>query len=184
MKNKKEFLSQKEKRILKEIAKKTIEEFIKFKKIPDFNIKNKKLNQPLGAFVTLKKNSNLRGCIGVILSFGKPLWKIVQDMAITSATQDPRFEPIKEEELKELEYEISVIFNFKKIDSIDKIILGKHGVLVVYENYSGVFLPQVAKEENWNLEEFLDNLMLKAGLPEKFWQKEKLDFYTFEAEIF
>jgi len=179
-----DFLTKEDKEELLKIAKESVENFVKFGKKPDFKIKSKNLNIPLGAFVTLKKNGQLRGCIGKILSFKEPLWKVVSEMAIAAATEDPRFEPVSEKELKDLEFEISVIFNYKKINSIKEIEIGKHGVHVISGFYSGLFLPQVATEYNWTLEELLDNLMLKAGLPPKYWKDHKLDFYTFEAIVF
>lgn len=165
------------------IAKNSIESFIKEKKIPEFKINSPKLKEKRGVFVTLKKAGELRGCIGCMAG-DRPLYQQVSQMALAAALDDPRFPAVAEDELPELEYEVSVLSPLKKINSLKEIQLGVHGVQAVAGLNSGLFLPQVAMENKWDLETFLDNLMLKAGLRAGYWRESPVDFYIFEAEVF
>ena len=138
----------------------------------------------MGAFVTLHKAGKLRGCIGNIIGRG-PLYATVCDMAIQSATSDPRFNPVTKNELDEIDIEISVLSPLERIYEPDKIIMGKHGVLVKRGFSSGVYLPQVATETGWTRDEFMDSLCAqKAGLPRDSWKKGECDIYIFSAEVF
>ena len=107
-------------------------------------------------------------------------------MAISSATQDPRFKPVTVDELKEIEVEISVLSKPRKIQDIAEIELGKHGVIVSQgPSHQGVFLPQVADETGWNKEQFLSILCSqKAGLPADAWKNPKTSIEIFTAEVF
>jgi len=176
-------LNEKEQKELLTIARESVESFVKTGVIPDFKATSEKLKKNQGAFVTIKKNGQLRGCIGYTAQ-DRPLYQVVSQMAVAAAVQDYRFAPINTQELSELEYEISVLSPLKKINSPDKIQLGKHGVQAVAGKKSGLFLPQVATENNWDLETFLDQLMLKAGLWPDYWKKYPVDFYIFTAQIF
>ncbi len=178
-------LTEEQKNVLRQIAKQTVETYILEGKIPEFNIKDKRLNWREGVFVTLKKNGKLRGCIGQIIPGDKPLWKVVRDMAIEAATQDPRFQPVSKEELNDLEYEISVLSKPQKIDDWKKIQLEKHGVIVRRGFNSGVFLPQVAEETDWTLEEFLSHLCYgKAGLEPECYKDPQTELFIFTAQVF
>ncbi len=180
-----QILTNEQKNILRNIAKQTVETYILEGKIPEFDIRDERLNWHEGAFVTLKKHGKLRGCIGQIVPQNKPLWKVVRDMAIEAATQDPRFQPVSREELNDLEYEISVLSEPKKINDWKKIQLGKHGVIVRRGFNSGVFLPQVAEETGWNLEEFLSHLCSgKAGLEPECYKDPQTELFIFTAQIF
>ncbi|MDD5146644.1 MAG: AmmeMemoRadiSam system protein B [Candidatus Pacebacteria bacterium] len=137
-----------------------------------------------GVFVTLKKHEQLRGCIG---NFNPPigLAKNIQEMALSAAFNDPRFTPLEKSELKDLEIEISVLSPMQKTTDPNIIKVGKHGVYVKKGLRSGVFLPQVAIEQGWDREEFLDNLCEgKAGLPRTCWQDGSCDLYIFTAQVF
>jgi len=164
------------------IARSSIEGFLKEGKVPKFEISSEKLREKRGTFVTIKKQGQLRGCIGCMVG-DNPLYQIVSQMAIAAALEDPRFPPVTKNELPELEYEISVLGPLKKVNSPKEIQLGVHGVQVVAGYNTGLFLPQVATENDWGLETFLDNLMLKAGLPLEYWKNNPVDFYVFEAEV-
>ena len=135
-----------------------------------------------GAYVTLHENGRLRGCIGH-LSGDYPLYKMVEEMAISAALHDPRFYPVTPNELPMLDIEISVLSPLHKISDISEIVLGKHGILIQQGHNSGVYLPQVATETGWTLDEYLGHCSHdKAGLP---WDGYKMaDIYTFTAEIF
>jgi AmmeMemoRadiSam system protein A len=143
---------------------------------------NSTLQQPRGAFVTLKKKGELRGCIGRMIG-DEPLVKIVGVMAIQAAFNDRRFNQLTADELSDIEIEISVLTPMKKVSRVGDIVVGRDGVLINKDGYSAVFLPQVATEQKWNREEMLDNLCLKAGLTAGCW-KEKTQFSTFQAVVF
>ena len=174
-----------QKRLL-EIAKQSVEDYINNKKTPDFTESDPILNQYLGAFVTLKENKELRGCIGVFTGdIEEPLYRIVAEMAISAAVDDPRFNPVIKNELSKLEYEISVLSPLQKVGSWKEIELGKHGVRIRNGSKSGVFLPQVATENNWDLDTFMNTLCTqKAGLPADCWKDPKTEIYVFTAQVF
>lgn len=176
-------LTEEEKKELLRIAKRSVESFVKTGKVPEFEVGSERLKEKRGAFVTLKENGRLRGCIGHLVA-NLPLYKVVSQMAISAAVKDPRFFPVTKEELDTLKYEISVLSPLRKINSLKEIELGKHGVLAVARDHSGVLLPQVATENHLDLETFLDNLMLKAGLSPNYWKENSIDFYVFEVEVF
>ena len=172
-----------QKELLK-IARETLESYLKDKKIPDIKIGDEVLNKELGVFVTLKKDDFLRGCIGEFEP-KEPLYKLVQKKVIDAAVNDPRFDPLKSNELPEIEIEISILSPQQKIDDWKKIELGKHGVVVQKGSKGGTFLPQVASESNWNLEEFLSHLCSdKAGLPANCYKDPDTDIYIYIAEVF
>jgi AmmeMemoRadiSam system protein A len=142
------------------------------------------LLKEMGAFVTLHEHGQLRGCIGNLMG-QEPLYLTVRDMAVEAAVGDPRFPAVELSEAKELEIEISVLSPMERIDSVDKIELGKHGVLVKRGFRSGVFLPQVATETGWSKEEFLSHLCAgKAGLSPDAWKDKATEIYIFSAEVF
>ena len=139
------------------------------------------LNDEAGVFVSIYVNDELRGCIGNFAQ-GDTLNNLLQRVAV-SATRDHRFEHLKKDELDEMELEISVLSPLKKIDSVDEIELGKHGIYIKKGLNSGTFLPQVAKKTGWNLQEFLGHCARdKAGLGWEGWKDAKI--YTYEASVF
>ncbi len=160
-----------------------METYIKTGERKDYKIDDPVLNREMGAFVTLHKGGQLRGCIGNIVGRG-PLYLTVRDMAIESSTNDPRFPPVTASELKDIDVEISVLSEPKKTTDPDEIIMGKHGVIVKSGFRSGVYLPQVATETGWSKEEFMTSLCAhKAGLPPDAWKKGQAEIYLFTAEI-
>lgn len=173
-----------DKTILLEIARNTINEYIRNDKI--ITIEENELSSLLktkcGAFVTLHKNNMLRGCIG---RFGEtePLFSIVQEMAISACSKDPRFPKVRKDELKQLNIEISVLTPLTKIESIKDFVLKKHGIYIKKGNLSGTFLPQVANETEWTKEEFLGHCSRdKVGIGWEGWKNAEL--YIYEAIIF
>jgi AmmeMemoRadiSam system protein A len=177
-------LDDKDKKELLSIARNTIIEYVKNGKTPEIN--EKKLSPTLktncGAFVTLKKHGDLRGCIGRF-DANEPLYKVVQEMAIASSTQDYRFKPVETGEIQELEIEISVLTPMRRINSIDEIELGKHGIYIRKGFSSGTFLPQVATETGWTKEGFLGHCAQdKAGIGWDGWKDAEL--YVYEALVF
>ncbi|MEJ2200836.1 MAG: AmmeMemoRadiSam system protein A, partial [Desulfuromonadaceae bacterium] len=164
-------LTPKEKAILLDIARKTIvnhvqtgDNYIEPREEKALNIRN-------GCFVTIKQNGELRGCIGNFQS-ELPLFKEVAEMARASATKDPRFYPMKEADLDNFSIEISVLSPLQKINDIEEIIIGKHGIYLEKGYYRGVLLPQVATEHNWDRTTFLKQTCIKAGLATNAWQAE------------
>ncbi|MFC1808302.1 AmmeMemoRadiSam system protein B [Candidatus Omnitrophota bacterium] len=178
------FLSKEQKEKLLFIARKTLESYIRDKKMPEFDEKDPLLNEEMGAFVTLHKNGKLCGCIGNMIGRG-PLHATIRDMSIASSTQDHRFSSVKADELDDIDIEISVLSPMEKIDDPDKIIMGKHGVMVREGIRSGVYLPQVATETGWDRDEFMNSLCVyKAGIPATSWKDGTCDIYIFSAEVF
>ncbi|MDD4951694.1 MAG: AmmeMemoRadiSam system protein A [Desulfovibrionaceae bacterium] len=141
------------------------------------------LSAPSGAFVTLKKNGVLRGCIGR-LSADAPLYLAVVRMARAAAFEDPRFPPLDPAEFKDLSFEISVISPFKRIKDIAEVRVGEHGLLMRRGFRSGLLLPQVPGEWGWDRDEFLEHTCLKAGLPGDCWRDPSTEIYVFTAEVF
>lgn len=135
-----------------------------------------------GAFVTLRKHGQLRGCIGLMAS-QMPLHQTIARMARAAAFDDPRFSPLQRNELSEIDIEISIITPMRRIHSIDEFQLHKHGIFIQKGQRSGTFLPQVADEVNWTKEEFLGHCSRdKAGLGWDGWRQAEL--YVYEAIVF
>ncbi|KPK85874.1 MAG: hypothetical protein AMS27_06360 [Bacteroides sp. SM23_62_1] len=177
-------LQEQDKKILLEIARSTLEEYIWERTIPEIDRSQLSdiLLKPAGAFVTLNKDGNLRGCIGRF-NPGEPLYKVIQDMTVSSSTKDYRFTPVIPPELKDIEIEISVLTPLQKIDNIDEIELGKHGIYIKKGFQSGTFLPQVADKTGWTKEEFLSHCARdKAQIGWDGWKE--ADIYIYEAIIF
>ena len=136
-----------------------------------------------GAFVTLHKHGQLRGCIGNFMS-RQPLQKTVEEMAEAAACQDPRFPPLAREELADIDLEISVLSPLRRIEDVNEIQVGVHGIYMVSPRGRGVLLPQVATEYGWDRRTFLENTCLKAGLNPGCWQDEDVEILIFSAEVF
>jgi AmmeMemoRadiSam system protein B/AmmeMemoRadiSam system protein A len=165
------------------IARQTIAHFLETGGFPHILVTRPALFQERGAFVTLKKHGELRGCIGHLIG-DRPLYLVVQNVAVSAAVADQRFPPVTEEELSGLEIEISVLSPLKQVESVDQIQVGLHGVIIRRGLNQAVYLPQVAPEQGWGREEMLQNLCLKAGLSKDEWKKEGTLFYVFTAEVF
>lgn len=177
-------LSAKDKEDLLQIARTTMNQYVTGHTLPDFDSRDysDKLLQPAGAFVTIQKDGALRGCIGQFEP-SNSLYLVVKEMAVSSSTKDYRFLPVKPEELPDLNIEISVLSPMRKISSIDEIILGKHGIYIVKGDQSGTFLPQVATQTGWDLEEFLGHCAQdKARLGWDGWKDAEI--FIYEAFIF
>jgi AmmeMemoRadiSam system protein A len=140
------------------------------------------LAAPCGAFVTLHRHGQLRGCIGHMIGEG-PVGELIAELGIAAGTQDPRFEPVTEHELSELVYEISVLSPMVRTRA-EEVTPGVHGLYIRRGRNAGVLLPQVATEWGWNREEFLAQTCGKAGLPEDAWQDPRTEISTFTAQVF
>lgn len=176
-------LSDEEKEELMKIAKETIHCAVKGEKIPDFAIKNELLKENRGAFVTITKEGDLRGCIGYSFPVDS-LYKVVSEVAQSAALHDPRFPPLTEEELNDIEIEISVLTPLEEVKDVSEIEVGKHGLLIEKYGYKGLLLPQVAAEYNWDREKFLEQTCYKAGLDRNAWKEPDTVIKKFSAEIF
>jgi hypothetical protein len=173
-----------EKQELLKIARTSVETAVREKKLYQVPTDEPEaLRNARGAFVTLKEHGNLRGCIGY-MSPMKPLAETVRDVAAFAALEDHRFRPVSEGELGILEYEISVLSPLRKVEDISQIHVGQHGLLIREGEYEGVLLPQVPTEEGWDRNTFLDQVCVKAGLPDKAWKDEDADLFMFTALVF
>ncbi len=140
-------------------------------------------NEKRGVFVTLKKNEELRGCIGYPLPV-KELLDAVIDNAQAAAFNDPRFPPLQPEELDQVLIEISVLTVPKKVGSPDEVEVGRDGIIISTSYCRGLLLPQVPVEQHWNRQQFLDYGCLKAGLPLAYWRSHPVTIETFQAQVF
>jgi hypothetical protein len=173
-----------EKQELLKIARTSVETAVREKKLYTVPADEPEaLRDARGAFVTLKEHGELRGCIGY-MSPVKPLAETVRDVAAYAALEDRRFSPVTTGELGILEYEISVLSPLRKVEDINQIHVGEHGLLIRKGDYEGVLLPQVPTEEGWNRSTFLEQVCVKAGLPEQTWKDEDADLFMFTALVF
>ncbi len=140
------------------------------------------LAEPRGAFVTLKRDGRLRGCIGYVEP-SYPLGEAVARAAVAAAFEDPRFLPLSREELPGLEIEVSALTPPEPVSDLSRIEVGRHGLIAERGFKRGLLLPQVPLEYGWGLKEFLENTCLKAGLERDCWMGDTR-FYAFEAEVF
>lgn len=167
-----------------QLARQVITDKLEVKTFPKIIIDDQVMKEKRGVFVTLKKQGNLRGCIGLIEGI-KPLNKALPEMAQASAFEDPRFSPLTQSELSEIKIEISILTPLQKISDPYKIRLGVDGVVISDGYRKGVFLPQVATETGWNLEEFMGTLCeQKANLPKTAWQTKNVQIVIFQSESF
>jgi len=137
-----------------------------------------------GAFVTLKRNGRLRGCIGT-LECRRPLPEEIARVAVSAAREDPRFAPLAASELDGLEVEVSILGPLEPIDPFDEraFDIGRHGLVVEHGFCRGLLLPQVATEWGWDREQFLVQTCIKAGLPRDAW-RDGAKVYRFTGEVF
>ena len=179
-----EYLSEDDKAVLLDLARKAVESIVKEKKLLSVQAPaGERLRANGAAFVTLHKNGNLRGCIGR-MEAAAPLYETVVRMAAAAATSDPRFRPVTVDELEDIRIEISVNTPLRPVAGYEEIVMGRHGVVVASGVRRGVFLPQVATETGWSKEEFLENLCAqKAGLrPDAYKNGARLS--VFESIVF
>lgn len=176
--------------LIVEIARKNMEKFVKEgetidpdeKELPEY------FEEKKGVFVTLKKNGDLRGCIG--LPYPDKKFKDALMRASSQSTRDPRFPDLREEELEDVKIEVTVLTKPEEIEitnleeAEDKIEIGRHGLIIKKGGRSGLLLPQVAPENNFDVKGFLEALCRKAGLPRNSWREKGTKIQRFEAEIF
>lgn len=176
-------LSEEQKSFLLGIARKTVVSYVKDRSKPGFDVKDPLLLEKGAAFVTLKIDDNLRGCIGHTEAH-IPLWECVRDMAVAACSQDPRFPPVTKEDLAVLSYEITVLTPMQKVESIDDILVGRDGLMMEKGFNRGLLLPQVPVEWGWNRDEFLSHTAQKAGMPMDAWKDGSVTIYSFQGLVF
>ena len=136
-----------------------------------------------GLFVTLHKNGQLRGCIGYIQPYNT-LYLSLIDLAQMAAFKDPRFKPVTKDEYPELDYEISILSELYPVTDYNEITVGRDGLIVIHQSRSGLLLPQVATQYNWDRDTFLRQTCHKAGLDASLLKDQKTQVLRFEAEVF
>ncbi|MCX5801885.1 MAG: AmmeMemoRadiSam system protein B [Candidatus Eisenbacteria bacterium] len=172
-----------EKKKLLSIARSSIAASLGGEPLPEFSVTEPKLKIPCGAFVTLRREGSLRGCIGRFVA-DRPLYEVVSRMAVAAATEDSRFRPVSLPELSKIDIEISVLSPLKKMSDVKELELGKHGIYIVKGARSGCYLPQVADETGWSKDEFLNHCCAeKAGLEPDAWKRDA-DVFLFTAVVF
>ncbi len=165
------------------IARRSVSSYVVTRSKPAFEIEDELLLQKGAAFVTLKIDNNLRGCIGHTEAH-VPLWECVRDMAIAAASQDPRFPPVDESELERLSYEVTVLTPLQPVEDVNKIQIGRDGLMMQKGPYRGLLLPQVPVEWCWDREQFLQHTAQKAGLPMDAWKDKGVTIFKFQGIIF
>lgn len=175
-------LSLEEKENLLKLARKTIEEKLFGKSEITINKNFDILNEKRGAFVTLHKQGNLKGCIGYIFA-QDTLYNTIIEMAEAAAFRDPRFMPLTKDEYPDIDIEISVLSPLEKTSDWKEVEVGRHGIIISKGFNKGVLLPQVATEYNWDTETFIKHGCMKAGLPADEYQR-GIEIEVFEAIVF
>jgi AmmeMemoRadiSam system protein A len=169
-------------RFLLKLARDAIRYRLESEKSLPITVEEGSLKEKRGAFVTLKRGDELRGCIGYPLP-EDPLYLTIMEAAVLAATHDHRFPPLTLEELPEIRIEISVLTLPHKIDNVSEIVLGEHGIIVSQGLNRGLLLPQVPVEWDWDLDTYLQHGCLKAGLESDAWKK-GAEIQVFSALVF
>lgn len=179
-------LTESEKKTLLEIARNAIKAKLFSEAEPEVSPDKltSTLKESLGAFVTITINGQLRGCVGRFMPT-EPLYKVVESMAVAAAFSDTRFSPLSKQEYPEIEIEISALGPLQRINDINEIVIGKHGVYVKKGMRSGTLLPQVPEGRGWTVEDFLGYTSRdKAGIGWNGWKDKDAEIYVYEAVVF
>ncbi len=175
-------LSETDQQLLLKTARSSIYEYLSDRAPRLPNVTSGVLTEPRGAFVSIHKDGQLRGCIGNVHP-SMPLIRTISECAITAAVGDPRFLPVTLSELLQVDIEISILSPMEKIESIESIEIGRDGLLITKRNARGLLLPQVATSYGWSREKFLAETCRKAGLSPGDW-KEDATIFRFTAHVF
>ena len=177
--------------LLIQLARKAIEAVIKGQDIRDIK-ETSEFEKKRGVFVSIYIEKKLRGCVGIPYPI-MPLGKAVIEAAQAAAFEDPRFPPVSEEEFRNIRIEISVLTHpamieteeaRKREDILRDIEVGRDGLIVKHSGFTGLLLPQVAVEQRWNAQKFLEQTCIKAGISPKDWKGKDCKIYKFQAQIF
>jgi len=175
-------LNEAERSELLAVARRTLELYLSSGKTPAIETAAAALLERCGAFVTLHRGPHLRGCIGTFEA-RDTLIDTVQRMAVAAASSDPRFSAVKADELEGITLEISALTPLRPAGA-EEIEVGTHGIFITRGYSRGVLLPQVATENGWDRETFLEHTCLKAGLPPDAWKEPGTKIEIFSAEVF
>ncbi len=176
-------LTEEEKKELLRIARRSIKAAVEELPTEKLKLTNRSFLEPRGVFVTLRLKGELRGCIGYVEP-RLPLAAAVEELAVKSAFEDPRFYPVSFDEVDSISIEISVLSPLKKISDVHEIEVGRDGLVIELGSRRGLLLPQVAVEYNWDREEFLSYTSQKAGLPSTAWKDKKAEIFSFTTDSF
>lgn len=176
-------LTEEEKKELLRMARTCLEFAVKGIPMTTAKATNPSFRTLRGVFVTLRLKGELRGCIGYVEP-RLPLGVAVEELAVKSAFEDPRFYPVSSDEVDLIEIEISILSSLKKISDVAEIEVGRDGLVIELGSRRGLLLPQVAVEYHWNREEFLAYTSQKAGLPSTAWKDKKAEIFTFTTDSF
>lgn len=176
-------LSSQERQRLLRLARTTVADDLASRPESPFEPSPGAMCEPRGAFVTLKIDGTLRGCIGHVIA-AEPLWRSVRDNARSAAFSDPRFPPLEQRELIAVRFGISALTPLVPIDGPHQVQVGRHGLMVRRGAARGLLLPQVAAELGWTRAQFLSHTCRKAGLAADAWRDGDLELRVFEAEVF
>lgn len=174
-------LSEDERRAILELARQSLREAVCQHRILSSFPMDGIFGSVCGVFVSLHVEGKLRGCIGMIEP-NEPLGMSIAQCAASAALHDPRFAPMREEEVEHTDIEVSVLSPLQVIRA-EEIKIGKHGLLIEQGRHRGLLLPQVATEHGLNAERFLEETCRKAGLPRDAWKSEEIAIYGFTSEI-
>ncbi len=175
-------LTNAEKSELLRIARATLREFLNSGRIPPGKPHRQSLLEDAEVFVTLMRQRALRGCIGT--QTPRPIYRVIQETVIAAASRDPRFDPVTKDELDDITIEISVLGDYTTIQTPDQIQLGQHGLIIQQGNQSGLLLPQIPNQHNWDAKTFLEQVAIKAGLAADAWKASDTTTQAFTAQIF
>jgi AmmeMemoRadiSam system protein A len=176
------FLSEDDRRFLLELARRAIAEAVSLRRPVETIPRGGVFSDKRGVFVTLHVSGRLRGCIGVVEAF-EPLGEAVVRCATGAALHDPRFPPVRADEIPRLRVEISLLSPLEPVLP-ENVEIGRHGLLISQGGRRGVLLPQVAVEHELGRDEFLGETCRKAGLPAKAWEEQETQILGFTCEIF
>ena len=175
-------LAEADQQLLLQIARNAVQAYLNGQRPPLPDPPPETLMESLGIFVSVHKGGELRGCIGSILATN-PLYRSTAECAIAAAVGDPRFMPLTQKELVDVDFEISVLSSPEYVQDVKHIEVGKHGLLISKNSARGLLLPQVASERGWSRERFLQETCKKAGLRSDDW-KEDATIQCFTALVF
>ena len=176
-------LSLAQRQALLNIARWTLETFLDDGSEASYRLRDPELEKLAAAFVTLKYREELRGCVGYTHPL-YPLHQMISRCARSAASEDHRFQPVQRGELSELRISISVLSSLERVDNLENIVVGRDGLLVVESERRGLLLPQVAPEQGWDRESFLDGVCRKAGLPDSAWRTGRVEVFAFLTDNF
>ena len=175
-------LSEADRRAALQLARTAVVDAVSHRKLPDVFPREGVFAERHGVFVTLHVRHRLQGCIGVIEA-KEPLGEAIVRCAASAALEDPRFAPMKPEQLAELSIEISLLSAMEPI-APESIEIGRHGLFVQHHAQRGLLLPQVAIEHRLTREQFLEETCRKAGLPREAWRDPGARLFAFTCEVF